>query len=131
MEEFGKYNNDLENASSDMEVYFRSWQQGSDPDPSDLYKSTALWNESRYNNPKADKLLEEAVDSKIVGDDNDKRRKKYIEWQKLMTDDLPVIPITEFINTTAVSNKVKNYEVSLKGANPMYQWSVEEKNNST
>ncbi|WP_324174128.1 oligopeptide ABC transporter substrate-binding protein [Staphylococcus pseudintermedius] len=127
MEEFGKYNNDLENASSDMEVYFRSWQQGSDPDPSDLYKSTALWNESRYNNPKADKLLEEAVDSKIVGDDNDKRRKKYIEWQKLMTDDLPVIPITEFINTTAVSNKVKNYEVSLKGANPMYQWSVEEK----
>lgn len=44
-----------------------------------------------------------------------------------MTDDLPVIPITEFINTTAVSNKVKNYEVSLKGANPMYQWSVEEK----
>lgn len=110
-----------------MEVYFRSWQQGSDPDPSDLYKSTALWNESRYNNPKADKLLEEAVDSKIVGDDNDKRRKKYIEWQKLMTDDLPVIPITEFINTTAVSNKVKNYEVSLKGANPMYQWSVEEK----
>lgn len=127
MEEFGKYGKDLENGSKDMEVYFRSWQQGSDPDPSGLYKSTALWNESRYNNPKADKLLDEAIDSKIVGDDNNKRRKKYIEWQKIMAEDLPVIPMSEFLKTTAVNNRVKNFEVSLKGTNPIYQWSVEDK----
>ncbi|ARJ50575.1 oligopeptide ABC transporter substrate-binding protein [Staphylococcus lutrae] len=127
MEEFGKYGEDLENASKDIEVYFRSWQQGADPDPSDLYKSTALWNESRYNNPKADKLLEEAVDSQIVGDDVNKRKEKYIEWQKIMAEDLPVIPIAEFTDTTAVGQRVKNYEVSLKGSNPMYQWSVEDK----
>lgn len=50
---------------------------------------------------------------------------------KIMADDVPVIPIFESISTIAVSNKVKNYEVSLKGANPIYQWSVEDKNNST
>ncbi|MGT2397644.1 hypothetical protein ACVPOR_02680 [Staphylococcus aureus] len=32
--EFGKYNEDLANASKDMEVYFRSWAGGTDPDPS-------------------------------------------------------------------------------------------------
>lgn len=93
MEEFGKYSSDLEKSSKDMEVYFRTWQQGSDPDPSELYRSTALWNESRYNNPKADKILDEAVDTKVVGDDNDKRKEKYLEWQKIMAEDVPVIPI--------------------------------------
>ncbi|MDK3900742.1 ABC transporter substrate-binding protein [Staphylococcus pseudintermedius] len=127
MEEFGKYSSDLEKSSKDMEVYFRTWQQGSDPDPSELYRSTALWNESRYNNPKADKILDEAVDTKVVGDDNDKRKEKYLEWQKIMAEDVPVIPIVELEDVTAVSSRVKNYEVSLKGSNPIYEWSVEDK----
>ncbi|PXA11561.1 ABC transporter substrate-binding protein, partial [Staphylococcus pseudintermedius] len=127
MEEFGKYSSDLEKSSKDMEVYFRTWQQGSDPDPSELYRSTALWNESRYNNPKADKILDEAVDTKVVGDDNDKRKEKYLEWQKIMAEDVPVIPIVELEDVTAVSSRVKNFEVSLKGSNPIYEWSVEDK----
>lgn len=127
MEEFGKYSSDLEKSSKDMEVYFRTWQQGSDPDPSELYRSTALWNESRYNNPKADKILDEAVDTKVVGDDNDKRKEKYLEWQKIMDEDVPVIPIVELEDVTAVSSRVKNFEVSLKGSNPIYEWSVEDK----
>ncbi|ENO1529564.1 ABC transporter substrate-binding protein [Staphylococcus pseudintermedius] len=127
MEEFGKYSSDLEKSSKDMEVYFRTWQQGSDPDPSELYRSTALWNESRYNNPKADKILDEAVDTKVVGDDNDKRKEKYLEWQKIMAEDVPVIPIVELEDVTTVSSRVKNFEVSLKGSNPIYEWSVEDK----
>lgn len=127
MEEFGKYSSDLEKSSKDMEVYFRTWQQGSDPDPSELYRSTALWNESRYNNPKADKILDEAGDTKVVGDDNDKRKEKYLEWQKIMAEDVPVIPIVELEDVTAVSSRVKNFEVSLKGSNPIYEWSVEDK----
>lgn len=127
MEEFGKYSSDLEKSSKDMEVYFRTWKQGSDPDPSELYRSTALWNESRYNNPKADKILDEAVDTKVVGDDNDKRKEKYLEWQKIMAEDVPVIPIVELEDVTAVSSRVKNFEVSLKGSNPIYEWSVEDK----
>ncbi|MDK3800955.1 ABC transporter substrate-binding protein [Staphylococcus pseudintermedius] len=127
MEEFGKYSSDLEKSSKDMEVYFRTWQQGSDPDPSELYRSTALWNESRYNNSKADKILDEAVDTKVVGDDNDKRKEKYLEWQKIMAEDVPVIPIVELEDVTAVSSRVKNFEVSLKGSNPIYEWSVEDK----
>ncbi|HCT0554003.1 TPA: ABC transporter substrate-binding protein [Staphylococcus pseudintermedius] len=127
MEEFGKYSSDLEKSSKDTEVYFRTWQQGSDPDPSELYRSTALWNESRYNNPKADKILDEAVDTKVVGDDNDKRKEKYLEWQKIMAEDVPVIPIVELEDVTAVSSRVKNFEVSLKGSNPIYEWSVEDK----
>lgn len=125
MVEFGKYNDDLEKGSKDIEVYFRTWIQGADPDPSNLYKSTALWNETRYKNEKADKLLEEAIDSKIVGDDQDKRKKKYLEWQKIWAEDIPAIPLTELLDTTAVNKRVKNFEVSLKGSNPKHEWTVE------
>ncbi|ARJ50570.1 oligopeptide ABC transporter substrate-binding protein [Staphylococcus lutrae] len=127
LEEFGKYSNDLENASKDMEVYFRTWQQGADPDPSGLYESTALWNESRYNNPKADQILKDAVDTKVVGESNEKRKEKYLEWQKIMAEDVPVIPVVELRDVVVVNKKVKNFEVSLKGTNPIYEWAVDEK----
>ncbi|PWZ43310.1 ABC transporter substrate-binding protein, partial [Staphylococcus pseudintermedius] len=74
-----------------------------------------------------DKILDEAVDTKVVGDDNDKRKEKYLEWQKIMAEDVPVIPIVELEDVTAVSSRVKNFEVSLKGSNPIYEWSVEDK----
>ncbi|REH97547.1 ABC transporter substrate-binding protein [Staphylococcus felis] len=126
MVEFGKFGADLEKASPDMEVYFRSWQQGSDPNPSGLYKSTALWNESRYNNPEADKVLDEALDGDVVGDDNEKRKEKYLEWQKIMAEDVPVIPIVELTDVYAVNNKLKNLEISLGGTNDIYKWTVAE-----
>lgn len=44
-----------------------------------------------------------------------------------MAEDVPVIPIVELEDVTAVSSRVKNFEVSLKGSNPIYEWSVEDK----
>ncbi|UBH23020.1 ABC transporter substrate-binding protein [Macrococcus armenti] len=127
MVEFGKFGTDLENADKSMEVYFRSWSQGADPDPSGLYRSDALWNESRYNNPEADKLLDDALDFDKVGTDKEKRKDLYVKWQQLMNKELPVIPVAELVDTTVVNDRVKNYEVSLKGTNPIYEWAVEDK----
>ena len=62
--EFGKYNEDLANASKDMEVYFRSWAGGTDPDPSDLYHTDRPQNEMRTVLPKSDQYLDDALDSR-------------------------------------------------------------------
>lgn len=125
MVEFSKYNADLEKSDGNVEVYVRGWQQGADPDPSGLYKSNALWNESRYNNPESDKLLAEATDFDVVGNDKEKRKDIYLKWQKLWNKDVPVIPLVELEDITLVSNKVKNFEVSFKGSNPANEWTVE------
>lgn len=45
-----------------------------------------------------------------------------------MNKELPVIPVAELVDTTVVNDRVKNYEVSLKGTNPIYEWAVEDKN---
>jgi len=42
-----------------------------------------------------------------------------------MNEELPVIPIAELIDTTVVSDNVRNYEVSFKGSNPIHEWGVE------
>lgn len=125
MVEFGKFGSDLENADKSMEVYFRTWSQGADPDPSGLYKSNALWNESRYNNPESDKLLAEATDYDVVGNSKEKRKDIYLKWQKIWNEEVPVIPLVELEDITLVSNKVKNFEVSFKGSNPANEWTVE------
>ena len=67
------------------------------------------------------------MDSKVVGDSNKKRKEKYLEWQKIMAEDVPVIPLVELKDVTVVNNRVKNFEVSLKGSNPIYEWTVEDK----
>lgn len=127
MVEFGKYGEDLEKADPSMEVYFRSWSQGADPDPSGLYRSNALWNESRFKNDEADKLLDDALDYETVGEDKEKRKEYYVKWQQLMNEELPVIPLAELVETLAVTDRVKNVDLSLKGTNDIYEWSVEDK----
>lgn len=42
-----------------------------------------------------------------------------------MAEDVPVIPIAELKDITAVNDKVKNVEVGLNGSNPIYEWTVE------
>ncbi|MGU3126968.1 hypothetical protein ACVXZZ_11645 [Staphylococcus aureus] len=84
--EFGKYNEDLANASKDMEVYFRSWAGGTDPDPSDLYHTDRPQNEMENSFPKSDQYLDDALDFEKVG--IDKRNVIYVKWQKYMNDEL-------------------------------------------
>jgi peptide/nickel transport system substrate-binding protein len=45
-----------------MEVYFRSWAGGTDPDPSDLYHTDRPQNEMRTVLPKSDQYLDDALD---------------------------------------------------------------------
>lgn len=60
-----------------MEVYFRTWAGGTDPDPSDLYHTDRPMNEMRTVLPKSDKLLDDALDFDKVGKD-EKNVKNYM-----------------------------------------------------
>lgn len=56
--EFGKYNDDLANASKDMEIVL--WivgTGGTDPDPSDLYHTDRPQNEMRTVLPKIESIF--------------------------------------------------------------------------
>ena len=93
MVEFGKYNDDLASASKDMEVYFRTWTGGSDPDPSDLYHTDRPQNEMRTTDKTSDKLLDDALDFNKVGNNDKKRKRNLLRMAKHTNEVLPALPL--------------------------------------
>lgn len=121
MVEFGKYNDDLASASKDMEVYFRTWTGGSDPDPSDLYNTDRPQNEMRTTDKTSDKLLDDALDFNKVGNNDKKRKEIYLEWQKHTNEVLPALPIVQLDTITVVNDKVRNVDISIGSEKDLYQ----------
>ncbi|SGR74769.1 Oligopeptide-binding protein oppA [Staphylococcus aureus] len=123
--EFGKYNEDLANASKDMEVYFRSWAGGTDPDPSDLYHTDRPQNEMRTVLPKSDQYLDDALDFEKVGIDEKKRKDIYVKWQKYMNDELPGLPMFQGKSITIVNDKVRNLDIEIGTDQSLYNLTKE------
>ena len=68
------------------------WWDGRTPDEvlSIVYKSDAIWNESRYNNPHVDGLIVKARSQADLAD----RRESYGEIQRILIDEVPrIIPV--------------------------------------
>lgn len=120
--EVNLYYDMIEKDDPGLETFYGGWGTGADPDPSGLWKSDALWNYPRYNNPQSDKLLEDALNIDIVGTDTDKRKEIYVEWQKLINDELPMLFITELEEIVAVNEKVGGFSIDVSGFNNAAEW---------
>ncbi|RIL72384.1 ABC transporter substrate-binding protein [Staphylococcus devriesei] len=123
--EFGKYNDDLAKASKNMEVYFRTWGGGTDPDPSDLYHSDRPQNEMRTVDKISDKYLDDALDFNKVGTDDKKRKDIYVKWQKHVNETLPALPIVQLDSIAIVSDKVRNYDLQMGSDLDLYKLTKE------
>ncbi|QQZ08221.1 oligopeptide ABC transporter substrate-binding protein [Heyndrickxia vini] len=126
MTEANLYYDKLEKGDKSIEVFFGGWSTGSDPDPSGLWGSTALWNYPRWVNEKSDQLLADALDVAKVGTDQAKRKALYVEWQKLFNDELPAIPISELDDSYALTKRVQGVKVTPLGTNSPHQWWIEQ-----
>lgn len=126
MTEVNLYYDKLDKADKSLEVFFGGWQTDSDPDPSGLWKSDAVWNYPRWVSEESDKLLNDALDVSIVGTDQEKRKQIYVEWQKKFMDELPILPIAELDETMAVNKRVKGVKFDVSGMNSPSQWWIEQ-----
>ncbi|CRK83471.1 oligopeptide ABC transporter substrate-binding protein [Neobacillus massiliamazoniensis] len=126
MVDYNLYYDQLDKADKSMEVFFGGWSTGSDPDPTPLWGSKALWNYPRWVNPESDKLLDEALDMSVVGTDKNKRKDIYVKWQQLFMKDLPILPIAELEETMAVNKRVKGITFDLSGMNRPNEWWVKQ-----
>lgn len=83
------------------------WTQRPDPDGLlyILFHSKGFANTTGYSNPEVDALLEEA---RGVGD-VDKRRTIYSKAQRIMVDDLPMLPLFFAVEYAAIGKNVKNF----------------------
>ena len=83
------------------------WTQRPDPDGllTYLFHSKSAANTSRYKNPQVDTLLDRARETF----DQDQRKAMYFEAQRLMTQDLPFIPLFFSVEFAAMRDDIHNY----------------------
>jgi peptide/nickel transport system substrate-binding protein len=77
----------IDRVSSDFQTLLITTQIPSDPDQYSFWHSTQKSNLTSYKSPKVDKLLE---DARRISD-FDQRREKYLDFQKFLVEDCPVI----------------------------------------
>ncbi|MGM0897749.1 MAG: oligopeptide ABC transporter substrate-binding protein [Bacillota bacterium] len=126
MVEVNLYYDMVEKDDASIETFFGGWGTGTDPDPSGLWKEDQIWNYPRYKNPEAEQLLDDALDIEIVGTDQDKRTELYVEWQKILNEDLPMLYIAELEEIKALNNRVGGVEYDVSGQNSPAEWFVTE-----
>ncbi|MGG4468073.1 oligopeptide ABC transporter substrate-binding protein [Paenibacillus alvei] len=126
MTDVNLYYDQIEKADKSIEVFFGGWSTGTDPDPSGLWRSDALWNYSRWVSEKSDKLLDDALDVSIVGTDQEKRKELYVEWQKQFMEELPALPVAELDEIMALNKRVQGVTFDVSGMNRPNEWWIQQ-----
>ncbi|WP_082147172.1 oligopeptide ABC transporter substrate-binding protein [Rubeoparvulum massiliense] len=115
----------LENDDPEFELFFGGWVTGSDPDPKGLWLSTDLWNFPRWINEESDALLHRGTSEEAF--DIEKRKAIYIEWQKIMNEELPILPLWENVDVHAINAKLKGVTVDWSGnQRDPHKWYLEQ-----
>lgn len=98
---------------------------GPDPDGMRIRVGTGgMLNYMKYSNPVVDELLEKGV----MESDVEKRREIYVELQKVLSEDLPVMPLTEWCYIIVTRDNMSGHPIELKdkaGAAEYYYLKVE------
>lgn len=126
MQEVNAYYDGIEKDAESIETFFGGWGTGADPDPTALWGSDQLWNYPRFKNEESDKLLADALDIEVVGTDEQARKDLYVEWQKLVTENVPMIFVAELQEIVALNERVQNVTFDVSGPNSAHEWSVTE-----
>lgn len=108
-----------------IDMFWGGWSTGSDPDPKGLWYSTDLWNYPRWVNKESDELLDRALSPEAF--DVEKRKQLYIEWQKIVNEELPMLPLFESKDSHAINKKLKGVTIDWSGnQRDMHKWYLEQ-----
>jgi oligopeptide transport system substrate-binding protein len=92
-------------------------------DPSsflDLFESTNSYNRGRYSNPEYDKLIEAASTTDVT--DPEKRWQDMLDAEKVIMDDMGVIPLYQKSEAHLRNTNVKDVVVHPAGSKYDYKW---------
>ncbi|MFS0787174.1 ABC transporter substrate-binding protein [Shouchella sp. 1P09AA] len=105
------FDNIQNNEDEDLDIYLAGWSLASgDPDPGDLYRSTAMFNYSRFQSDEQDQLLLEAVDPDQAFDNQEFRQEKYMEWAQLFIDNSYVLPLYAESEISVYNSRLQGVE---------------------
>lgn len=113
--EFQTFYNMIASDNAEIDVYQAAWGTGTDPNPTELYGRTAAFNYTRWTSEANDAALAKINSSDSL--DKAYRVEAYKEWQKVMFEEVPVIPTLWRKELFAVNNRVKGYDITYGAKN--------------
>ncbi|API94241.1 MULTISPECIES: oligopeptide ABC transporter substrate-binding protein [unclassified Virgibacillus] len=106
LKEFNLFYDVLEKDEPSVETFMGAWGLASDPDPTGLWKSDSVSNYARWVNEESDKLIEKGLSDEAFNQEY--RKNVYVEWQKLINDELPNIFLYAPVDVYAVNKRLQN-----------------------
>ncbi|AQQ51815.1 oligopeptide ABC transporter substrate-binding protein [Planococcus lenghuensis] len=106
LKEFNLFYDMVESDDPSVEVFMGAWGLASDPDPTGLWKSDDFWNFPRWVNEESDALIEEGLSAEAF--DQEYRKEVYVEWQKLVNEELPNIFLNAPVDVYAANERLQN-----------------------
>lgn len=125
LKEMNLFYDTIQNDDPSVDTFMGSWGLASDPDPSGIWKSTDAWNFSRWYNQDSDKLIEEGIGSKAF--DPEQRKQTYIQWQKLVNEEVPSIFLYEPSDVHAINKRLQGVHLNSGSASSLtdaHKWWV-------
>ncbi|WP_238985128.1 oligopeptide ABC transporter substrate-binding protein [Bacillus kwashiorkori] len=116
------YYDQIQKDHKSVEVFFGGWSTGADPDPWGLWGDDTSFNYPRWTNDKALQIMKDAVNLDVVGQDTDKRKALYVEFQSIINEELPMLPILELEDASALNNRLQNVTFDVSGTNSPHEW---------
>ena len=95
-----------------VDIFSGAWGTASDPDPSGIWAKNASFNYTRWSNDKNNELLKQGISPAAA--DEKYRKDVYDKWQKLIHDEVPLIPLHYQFDLRGVNNRVKDYKLHQK-----------------
>lgn len=114
-----------ETTAESFQCYTLGFGVEADPEEYNAYLSTSTgagsWNFIHYSNPKVDELFQQ----QLLETDPDARAACFHEIAKIISDDVPWIPLYNRASSVGLSSRVQNFVADFRGVNfQIEKWSL-------
>ncbi|WP_346817615.1 oligopeptide ABC transporter substrate-binding protein [Bacillus paramobilis] len=117
LHEFNSFYDMIKKDDPKVDLFAAAWGTGSDPDPSGIWAKDAAFNYPRWATEKNTELLKQGISPEAA--DEKYRKDVYDKWQKLVHDEVPLIPLHYKFDLKGVNNRVKDYKYTPED---QYKW---------
>jgi peptide/nickel transport system substrate-binding protein len=96
----------------DMQLWLMGWGLSTDPDPGPIFLPTNKWGKvTGWTNPRNEELIKAGVRVLKPAD----RKPIYVEWSKILNDELPYVFLYSQNSIHAINNRVKGLKPDVRG----------------
>lgn len=106
--EFNSFYDKLDAEDKGIDVFAAAWGVGTNPSPKESYGNSAAFNMSRYTSDKLQDAIDRITSQEAA--DPEFMAKAYKDFQQVVFDEVPAIPLQWRTGWQMVNNRVLNYD---------------------